>query len=193
MARLLAPLIARRTRAYLRDCLGYLGVAAALLPIGIPIALSIESPGTARLVGLVTSVIPPVIAAVWAARAESGTAAATWGKRREGLRVEGLRVEGLRVEMISGTPAEGVDGARRIPFPRALVRNLVKIAIPWQLGHAVAVGAAFGDFETGAPGTLVVTVVLYAYVIVLGCGVVLGSGHGMHDRLAGSRVVGARG
>lgn len=180
-ARILAPLVARRTRAYLRDCLGYLALAAALLPIGIPLALHIESPSTARLVGLSTSAIPPVLAALWAARAESTVQGRTWGKRREGLRV--VRHQG----------AVAHDAGERVPFARALVRNAVKIAIPWQLGHVVAVGAAYGDFDTGAPGTIVAAALLYPLVIVLIGSGVLGSGRGLHDRIAGTQVVDDRG
>ncbi|UQN29969.1 hypothetical protein [Brachybacterium kimchii] len=186
--RLLAPLLVRRARAYARDCVGYLVLPAAMLPIGIPLATHIGDAGTARAVALVSSAIPPVLAALWAARAESGPRASTWGKRREGLRVEMLpgRPEGAR----SG--GAGPDKSR-VPFSRACVRNLVKIAIPWQLGHVVAVGAVYGDFDTGAAGTMVATVLLYGVVIVLVGTVMLGSGCEIHDRIAATRVVGDRG
>ncbi|MBK0331051.1 hypothetical protein I8D64_06500 [Brachybacterium sp. MASK1Z-5] len=186
MGRRLAPLLVRRARAYARDCVGYLVLPAAMLPIGIPLAMHIGDAGTARAVALVSSAIPPLLAALWAARAESGPRASTWGKRREGL----------RVETMPGGPggpdgADGPDGAR-VPFARAFVRNLVKIAIPWQLGHVVAVGAVYGDFDTGAAGTMVATVLLYGVVIVLVGTVMLGSGRGIHDRIAATRVVGDR-
>ncbi|UEJ82485.1 hypothetical protein Bra3105_16875 [Brachybacterium halotolerans subsp. kimchii] len=186
MGRLLAPLLVRRARAYARDCVGYLVLPAAMLPIGIPLAMHIGDAGTARAVALVSSAIPPLLAALWAARAESGPRASTWGKRREGLRLETMRGG-------PGGPdgADGPDGAR-VPFARAFVRNLVKIAIPWQLGHVVAVGAVYGDFDTGAAGTMVATVLLYGVVIALVGTVMLGSGRGIHDRIAATRVVGDR-
>ncbi|MFE5776987.1 hypothetical protein [Brachybacterium sp. NPDC056505] len=186
--RLLAPLLVRRARAYARDCVGYLVLPAAMLPIGIPLATHIGDAGTARAVALVSSAIPPVLAALWAARAEFGPRASTWGKRREGLRVEMLpgRPEGTR------SVGAGRDGAR-VPFSRAFVRNLVKIAIPWQLGHVVAIGAVYGDFDTGAAGTMVATVLLYGVIIVLVGTVMLGSGRGLHDRIAATRVVGDHG
>lgn len=68
----------------------------------------------------------------------------------------------------------------------------MKIAIPWQLGHVVAVGAVYGDFDTGAAGTMVAMVLLYGVVIVLVGTVMLGSGRGIHDRIAATRVVGDR-
>lgn len=178
MSRLFAPRIARRARAYARDCVGYLVLPAALLPIGVPVAMHLEDPGAARAVALCSSAIPPVLAALWAARAESGVHAATWGKRRERLRVEMGRVR------TGGMPS----AEDRVPFARALVRNLVKITVPWQLGHVVAVGAVFGDFETGAAGTMVATVLLYGVVIALAATVMLGSGRGIHDRIAATRV-----
>ncbi len=193
LGRLRAPLLVRRARADARDSGGYRVLPAAMLPIGIPLAMHIGDAGTARAVALVSSAIPPLLAALWAARAESGPRASTWGKRREGL----------RVEVMPGGPggAGGTGGARsggagpdgtHVPFARAFVRNLVKIAIPWQLGHVVAVGAVYGDFDTGATGTMVATVLLYGVVIVLVGTVMLGSGRGIHDRIAATRVVGDR-
>jgi uncharacterized RDD family membrane protein YckC len=167
-----APLALRRGRAYARDCLGYLVLPAAMLPVGIPLALQIQDPATARAVATVSSAVPPLLAALWAARAESGARGATWGKRRERLVLAGPTT-----------------------FARALVRNAVKIALPWQLGHLVAIGAASGDFEQsptaswGAATTMAMTVVLYPLLLGLVGTVVLGSGRGLHDLLAGTRVV----
>lgn len=189
-SRLLAPLLVRRARAYARDCVGYLVLPAAMLPIGIPLATRIGDGGTARAVALVSSAIPPVLAALWAARAESGPRASTWGKRREGLRVETMP-GGPGGPGGARSGGAGPDGSR-VPLARAFVRNLVKIAIPWQLGHVVAVGAVYGDFDTGATGTMVATVLLYGVVIVLVGTVMLGSGRGIHDRIAVTRVVGDR-
>lgn len=167
-------LAARRTRAYSVDALGYLGVAAATIPLGLAVNASIDEPSMPLVLTL--SAIPPVVATVWAARQESSRGA-TWGKRRLGLRVLAV-------------PSDGAaDRARKAPSPRrALVRNAAKIGIPWQLGHCVAVGAAFDGFETGDPLTLAATAVTYPLLAAMIGTVWWGSGRGLHDRIARTRV-----
>ncbi|PWH05119.1 hypothetical protein DEO23_15105 [Brachybacterium endophyticum] len=169
-----APLALRRGRAYARDCLGYMGIAAALLPIGVPVALGIHDTEIARVIALVSSSIPPILASLWAARAESAGSAATWGKRRE------------RLQVVAAGPSTGPAS-----FPRALLRNAVKIALPWELGHVVAIGAVYGDLDDGSSSAPVSAAMILVYPLVLGLlgTVVLGSGIGLHDRLAGTRVV----
>ncbi|QIK72520.1 RDD family protein [Propioniciclava coleopterorum] len=159
-----------RLQAYALDCLGYLGVAALLAVPGVIAYLTLPALSFWPVWGL--SLIPAAVATVWAAAAESGPHAATRGKRARGLRV-------------------GSTDGGPLPRGRALLRNVAKIAIPWQLGHTVALGASFGLFETGAPFILTATALTY---VVVGVGVgmtVLGSGRPPHDRLAGSRVVAA--
>ncbi len=157
----------RRTRAYLRDCLGYLGIAAVEVPLGLAVRGTTLAASRAFLA--VASSVPPVGAALVAARAESRTSGATWGKRREGLKVE---------------TGSGVPG-----FGRALARNTTKIAVPWMLGHLVAFGAAQGGFARRSPVTLAAAVATYALVgstVALG---VLGHGRALHDLAAGTHVV----
>lgn len=161
----IAPLTGRRAGAYGLDALGYLGIAAAMLPLGL-VLLRVAPPSPEQTIWI--SAIPPVLAAVWAARAESSPGRATWGKRRRRIVVD--RTGG------------------RLSGPRALVRNLVKIAVPWQIGHVVAIGAASGGFETGNPWTLAATIAVYPLVGVLVASVAFGSGRGLHDRIAGSTV-----
>jgi uncharacterized RDD family membrane protein YckC len=161
------PLLAARTKAYLRDAVTYLGVAAATVPVGL--VLRHEGIGQHPGFLLAVSAVPPLVASVIAARQESGAHRATWGKRRQGLVV---------------TTSSG----ERVPFGRALVRNLVKIGIPWQLGHTVAIGAAYGGFERGDPLTLAATAVTYPLVAVMIVAVARGTGRGLHDRVAGTAV-----
>lgn len=162
------PLAVRRARAYALDAVGYLGVAAATVPLGMLVRTVGGEPS--RAVVLALSAIPPLVATVWAARAESSTRGATWGKRRLGLRVV------------------ADEDSARLPFGQALVRNAAKIGVPWQLGHTVAVGAAFGGFDEADPLTIAATAVTYPLLAVMIGTVTLGSGRGIHDRLAQAHV-----
>lgn len=164
-------LAGRRTRAYLLDCVGYLGIAACEVPIGVA-ALQLGWADNRPFV-YAMSCVPPAFAALIAARAESSSARATWGKRREHLTVDDSR--------------QGTHG-QRISFSRGLVRNLVKVALPWQLGHTVALGAAAGGFETNDPVTMGATAVLYPLLGVMLWTGLRGDGRALHDRIAGTLV-----
>lgn len=165
----LHPLATQRARAYALDAVGYLGLAAATVPAGM-LARHLADGHPSRRLVLALSAIPPVAATLWAARRESSASAATWGKQRLGLRVV----------------ADADDSA--LPYRRALVRNVTKIAVPWQLGHTVAIGAAFGGFEEADPVTIVATAVAYPLMAAMIGAVSLGTGRALHDRLARSHV-----
>lgn len=164
------PLAVRRTRAHLTDCAGYLGIAAAMIPVGVIVATATDL-GSRPWFGHLVSAVPPAIATVVAARAESGPHRATWGKRREGLEVL------------------GPDGGA-LPLGPALARNAAKIFVPWQLGHTTAVGAAWGGFENGDVLTYGSSVAVYLVIGVYAWQGLRGSGSacGVHDLLAGSHV-----
>jgi len=108
-----------------------------------------------------------------AARQESGPNAATPGKRRYGLVVQ-------------------TTGGHRPSFRRVFIRNIVKIGVPWQIGHASAIGAAFGGFEHRDPVTLGATSVTYPLLAALIVNVAIGDGWALHDRIAGSSVTSAK-
>lgn len=163
-------LAGRRGRAYLRDCIVYAGIAAATVPLGM--AAHAAGWGGNRAFVLAASAVPPVVATWLAAKQESGPARATWGKQRHGLVV---------------TDRHG----RPIDRRRALLRNTVKIGVPWQLGHTVAIGAAFGGFETRDRLTIAATVVTYPLLAVMILAVARGQGRGLHDRVADTAVVAA--
>ncbi|WP_194165118.1 RDD family protein [Pseudactinotalea sp. HY160] len=197
------PLAGRRMRAYLLDATGYLGVAAAMVPAGLVLSRNAPpSPGAVlrtrtmfpmsavlpmrtalrtravlpmravfpvRAV-LLMSAVPPIVATIWAARAEAGAAHATWGKRRMGLMV-------------------ATERGPALPFPRALARNTIKIAIPWQVGHLVAIGAAAGGFDRSDPLTLTAGILIYPIIGVLAVMSAFGSGRGPHDRLTATHVI----
>jgi uncharacterized RDD family membrane protein YckC len=115
-------------------------VAASTVPIGV--VLNRLGLGGDRWVVLVVSALPPSVATVIAGLQEAGPHQSTLGKRRERLAVADA----------AGHP---------LTLSRALLRNAVKIGIPWQLGHVVAIGASFGGFEQRDPLTLVATAVTY--------------------------------
>lgn len=163
------PVAKRRTAAYAVDAFSYLGVALATVPLGFFVRAVVGEPS--RPLVLALSAIPPVIATLWAAYAEASPAGATWGKRWMGLRVV-------------TEPGRG-----RLSFRDALGRNIIKIGLPWQLGHTVAVGAAFGGFDDGDPLTIAATAITYPLLAVMVGMVVLGPGRGLHDRVAHSLVV----
>lgn len=167
-------LAGRRTRAYLLDCIGYVAIAVCEVPIGIAVVKLGWADSRPLVYAL--SCVPPVLAAVIAARAEASSARATWGKRREGLTVD---------------DALAVTAGQRIAFKRALVRNLVKISLPWQLGHTVAFGAADGGFENLDPVTMGATAALYPLLGVMLWTALRGDGRAVHDRVAGTQVRGS--
>lgn len=108
-----------RLRAWLIDWLallvGLLGVAAISF-----ILQSWTWPLSAAAWNVVIALLTVVPVTVWLAWRESGTAGSTPGKRRCGLSVL------------------ATETGRPLGFARALVRNALKVAVPWQLGHLVA-------------------------------------------------------
>lgn len=167
------PLATRRALAHLTDCVGYLGVCAAILPGGIVLATRTDlarKPAFGHLI----SMVPPAIATVLAARAESGPHRATWGKRRQGLKV---------------SDADGDAGG--LTFARALRRNTAKIFVPWQLGHTSTIGGVWGGFERRDPLTYAATLAVYGVIGLYVWQGTQGSGRGVHDLIAGSEVTSA--
>ena len=160
-------LATRRGKAYLRDSLGYVGLAATMVPVGF-IAQK-KGWGTSRSFVLALSAVPPLLATVLAARAEAGPSDSTAGKQRYDLRVEDIHGGSLS-------------------FGRAALRNVLKIGLPWQLGHTVAVGAAFGGFEQRDAWTIGATVATYTLLGAMVGSAAFGNGVAIHDRIAGTNV-----
>lgn len=119
-----------RWRASLWDYLAILGWIAVLTVLGLVVraVLPIPAAGSAPplvvvdLMAFASTVLP-----VWAylTLGEAGRSAATWGKRRAGLRVVGPRDE-------------------RPGLLRVAVRNAVKL-LPWQLAHVAVARLALGS------------------------------------------------
>lgn len=156
-----------RMRAHLIDCVVYLAVAASTAPIRVLANASGWEKN--RSFVLAVSAIPPVVATVVAARQESGPESSTFGKRRLGL----------VVRTRDGEP---------VTFTRALIRNVAKIAIPWQLGHFVAISAALGYLEDRDRLTVGATALIYPMLGAMVVAGAAGSGRAFHDRLAGTVV-----
>lgn len=186
------PLAWRRTKAYLLDWLFYLGIAALLVPVGL-LALRFGW-GQNRAYDVLVSLIPPLCAAVLAAWWESRPSAATPGKKWQGLAVT-LRRDVGRVHVDGSADRDGVQwrGDRApLTFSRALVRNLVKITFPWQLGHLQGLAASWGAWTEPSAATIVLSAVAWLLLILVVLLVWRPSGLGLHDRIAGTRVVPAR-
>lgn len=157
----------RRGKAYVRDCVGYLGMAAATTPLGL--LATTQGWSGSRGFALAVSALPPALA----------TGVATWRESRaEEASTPGKRWQKLVVRASDGAPR----------LSRALMRNAVKIGIPWQLGHVVAVGAAYGGFEERDLLTYVAVTVVYPLIAAMVLTVLFGRGLALHDRVAGTWV-----
>jgi uncharacterized RDD family membrane protein YckC len=120
------------------------------------------------LVALVTAV--PVTVGI--TLLESSAREASVGKRTRQLRV---------VDAVTGL---------RVSFRRSLLRNTLKIGVPWTMGHA----AAYAIFHSGGSGPVPVSVWLLtvvAYVVPIGYVgfLFVGEGRAPYDRISGTIVI----
>jgi uncharacterized RDD family membrane protein YckC len=168
---LTAPALAwRRIAAWMIDWLWILSLPALLLPVG----LALYSTGT-RLppevwngVSFLILILPVTL---WAAWRESGRFQATPGKRVRRLAVVDART------------------AQPVGYSRALLRNIVKIAMPWELGHTVAFGyVAQTDGQTPAY-LMALTIVVYAVMLGWLGSLFLTSTRTPYDLVSGTRVI----
>lgn len=162
-------LAVRRVAAWCVDWLVVIGYAAALVPLGLLLdGRSPQwSPATWNLVSFGLLIVPVT---GWLAFWEAAPRGASPGKRLLRLRV--LTTDGSGLQ-----------------FPRALVRNGLKVALPWELGHT----AAFTLAEPSAAGPAMVAAAacgIAACAIAAGYAIslFLGSGRTPYDRAAGSSV-----
>ena len=117
-----------------------------------------------NVVGFITLIVPITVAA---AGFEGSARHATPGKRVLRLTVE-----------------RSVGGGAG--FTRSLVRNGIKYALPWELGHT-AVFALFGT--TTAPPLWVTIVLVVTYAIpIVSLVLLLVTGRALHDRVARTAV-----
>ncbi|MBE1877599.1 RDD family protein [Myceligenerans pegani] len=160
----------RRIAAWLVDWLCFLAWLGLVAAVGIPLYLAgVTGDGSVVTMNVVSALVTAVPLTTFLAVLEAGPRQASIGKRVAGLRVVGAR-----------------DG-RRLSFGAALVRNALKVAVPWTIGHAAAIGLVVSP--TVGPGLVALTAAAYvlpiAYVVTL----FAGAGRTPYDRAAGARVV----
>lgn len=162
----------RRLVAWLIDWTCILVWVAITAAIGIPLYLAgIIAPtgyGALNLIAALVVVVPVVVGAAWF---ESRALAATPGKRT-------MR---LRVRTADGRP----------PFRVALLRNTLKIGVPWLIGHA-AVFAIVASSGTTAPlpaWVWLLTGAAYLIPLIWIGSLFIAGGRTPYDRVIGTDVV----
>lgn len=161
----------RRIVAWLIDWTCILIWVAATAAVGVPLYLNgiITPTGMvmANLVGAFVIVIPVVIAAAYC---ESREVAATPGKK----------VLGLHVLARSKSPR----------FRVAMVRNLLKLGVPWLLGHTVVFAIVTSSSGAhGVPtGVWILTAAAYILPIIYVISLFIADGRVPYDRITGTDV-----
>lgn len=137
------------------------GVAALLISSGPSRGLG---PLALHLIGIAVVVLPSTVGLTVL---EAGRYEATPGKLKYGLRVR------------------RDPSGERISWGRSLARNLLKLGLPWTLGHlaVISVGSSLG--VDAVIGVLASAAVPVAYVVSL----LIGDGRTIYDRLAGTMVI----
>lgn len=136
--------------AGLIDWLCILVWVAVVAAVGVPLYLAGKTDDLSSAAGNVVSAVILVLpVTIVLALLESGRQEATVGKRSRRLRV-----------------VDAETGAT-VPFRRTFLRNVLKIAVPWSLGHVVV----YGWTQPGATGVVpiwlwVVTAAAYALPVV---------------------------
>jgi uncharacterized RDD family membrane protein YckC len=164
----------RRIAAWGVDWLVISVYAAALVPVGL---LLVErsvrlSPLGWNAVSFAVLVVP---ATVWAA---------AWERTRRGA-TPGKRLLGLRVRTLHGG---------RLGWGRAMARNIIKIALPWEAGHT----AAFLLADPGVGGAasaigMAAALIACAVAAVQVAALFIGEGRTLYDRATATTVQAAGG
>ena len=146
---------------------------AVTAAVGVPLYLA----GTTRdldtvTLNLVAGAVTVVPVTVWFAWFESRAREATPGKRLRGLAV-----------------VAAADGSR-ITFGRALLRNALKIAVPWLVGHAAVFSIVDTSGSAAVPiGVWLLTGAAYALPIGYVASLFVGAGRTPYDRLSKTVVI----
>lgn len=141
-------------------------VAAVAVPLFLVGDTASLPPVAQNAVAALVTVVPITIAL---AVLESGPRQATPGKRARRLLVQDART------------------GNALPFRRALLRNTLKIALPWTIAHAAVyaiVGASGGPGASMPPGVEVVTAIAYVLPAVWLATLLIASGRTPYDRIA---------
>jgi uncharacterized RDD family membrane protein YckC len=158
-----------RVVAWFIDWACIMGWVAVTAAVGVPLYLAGRipplSPLALNLIGAVIVVVPVVVAATLF---ESSRRGATPGKR----------VTGLSVDAGGRAPTRG----------RALLRNSLKIGLPWLIGHAAVFALTGGGAASPEAGAWALIAVAYVIPIVWVASLFLSSGRTPYDRIAGTTV-----
>ena len=160
----------RRIVAWLVDWLCFLVWLALVAAIGIPLYVAgMTGQWSVVTTNVVSALVTAVPLTIFLAALESGTRQASVGKRVLGLKVVNAR-EGGRLSLAS-----------------ALLRNALKVAVPWTIGHAAAI-ALVGSTTVGA-GLATLTAAAYVLPLVYVVTLFVGEGRTPYDRAGRARVV----
>jgi uncharacterized RDD family membrane protein YckC len=162
-----------RLAAVAVDGATYLIIPALLIPLGLLLSRHgvTLSPLAVNGIGFALVIAP---ATAWAAWREARPRGATVGKRL------------LQLQVID-------RGTRTLPSGRqALVRNLVKITLPWELGHTIALGYANLGGAAVPSWLWSLTAITYGWLLVNVILLITPSRRPFHDRLAGTVVTRTR-
>jgi len=163
----------RRLTAFLIDWLVILAWVAVTAAIGVPLyAAGVTAPMDPLALNVVSAlvvVVPVVLGLGWA---EASGRQATPGKRVRRLRV-----------VDAGT-------GDAVTVGRALWRNVLKIGLPWTIGHAAVIAIVFENDEGSVAGPVwVLTALAYVLPLVYVISLFVRDGRTPYDRAAGTRVV----
>lgn len=136
--------------------------ATIVAAVGIPLMLtgvtSRVGPLALNVIGAVLLIVPVVLVLAWL---ESSNWHATVGKRALHLRVVRMPAQDTAD---TGASLGPVATTTRVTFPRALLRNTLKFAPPWILGHVVAI-ALSDTSPTSPPSAWLWVLTAAAYVL----------------------------
>ena len=139
--------------------------------VGVPLYLS---GGLHRLdplaLNVVSAALVVVPVAVGLSVAESILGGATPGKRLFRLAVRDAATGGI------------------VRFPKALLRNCLKVGLPWAIGHAAVIGIVAGAPGDPSPAVDALLVLAYALPIAYVVSLFPGSGLTPYDRAAATTV-----
>jgi uncharacterized RDD family membrane protein YckC len=163
----------RRLLAWLIDWVAILAWVGVVAAIGIPLYLAGGMPRAGALVlNVISGVLVVVPVTVALVLMEAGSRHATLGKR----------VVGLHVALL--------DGGVPLRFPRSLLRNSLKVAIPWLIGHSAVFALTQTDDPNG--GAIALTVCSYVLPIIYLVALFVRGGRTPYDWISGTRVVESR-
>jgi len=145
--------------------------AAVIAAIGVPLYLAGVTRQvddiTLNVVAAVTIVVPVTLGL---AALESSGWQATLGKRMLRLRVQ-------------------LRDVARPPFGVALLRNALKVALPWTIGHAAVIAIVSTSSSSATPPWVwVLTLAAYALPIVYIVALFVRTGRTPYDAAAGTQV-----